>query len=98
MDVAKIQVLIYTRTTFDICIVLQVRPPMFPVFFFLIDVSMNAVATGAAGAACSAVQRALADLPVKTFVFAFFMSIKVLLRLLLQLKYPLICFSRRFQV
>ena len=37
---------------------------MFPLFFFLIDVSMNAVAIGATRAACSAVQRVLADLPV----------------------------------
>eukprot|EP00250_Pteridium_aquilinum_P010450 c19397_g1_i1 orf=566-3775(-) len=40
-----------------------VRPPMSPMFFFLIDVSMNAVATGATAAACSAVQRALGELP-----------------------------------
>ncbi|CAK9882645.1 unnamed protein product [Sphagnum jensenii] len=40
----------------------QVRPPMPPVFFFLIDVSMAAVSTGAVAAACSAVNRALADL------------------------------------
>lgn len=40
-----------------------VRPPMFPVFFFLIDVSMNAIATGATAAACNAVQMALGDLP-----------------------------------
>jgi protein transport protein SEC24 len=41
---------------------MQVRPPMPPVFFFLIDVSMAAVSTGAVAAACSAVNRALADL------------------------------------
>lgn len=34
------------------------------VFFFLIDVSMNAVQTGAVAAACSAINRALSDLPV----------------------------------
>ncbi|MCO5560069.1 hypothetical protein L7F22_013675 [Adiantum nelumboides] len=39
-----------------------VRPPMSPMFFFLIDVSMNAVATGATAAACSALHRALAEL------------------------------------
>lgn len=41
----------------------MVRPPMSPVFFFLIDVSMNAILTGATMTACSAVQRALGDLP-----------------------------------
>ncbi|KAH7387746.1 hypothetical protein KP509_16G039000 [Ceratopteris richardii] len=40
----------------------MVRPPMMPIFFFLVDVSMNAVATGATAAACSAVQRALGEL------------------------------------
>jgi protein transport protein SEC24 len=40
----------------------QVRPPMPPVFFFLIDVSMTAVSSGAVAAACSAVNHALADL------------------------------------
>jgi protein transport protein SEC24 len=40
----------------------QVRPPMPPVFFFLIDVSMTAVSSGAVTAACSAVNHALADL------------------------------------
>ncbi|KAL2612677.1 hypothetical protein R1flu_024369 [Riccia fluitans] len=40
-----------------------VRPPMPAVFFFLIDVSMNAVQTGAVAAACSAINRALSDLP-----------------------------------
>lgn len=40
-----------------------VRPPMCPMFFFLIDVSMNAVETGATAASCSAVQRALGELP-----------------------------------
>lgn len=41
----------------------MVRPPMCPMFFFLIDVSMNAVATGATAAACGAVQKALGELP-----------------------------------
>ncbi|CAA7400497.1 unnamed protein product [Spirodela intermedia] len=41
----------------------MVRDPMPAVFFFLIDVSMNAVETGAAAAACSAVSQAIADLP-----------------------------------
>ncbi|XP_024531752.1 protein transport protein Sec24-like At4g32640 [Selaginella moellendorffii] len=38
------------------------RPPMPPVFFFLVDVSANAIKTGAAAAACSAIQRVLADI------------------------------------
>ncbi|KAJ7560650.1 hypothetical protein O6H91_04G138900 [Diphasiastrum complanatum] len=41
----------------------MVRPPMPAVFFFLVDVSSNSVQTGAAAAACSAIQRVLADLP-----------------------------------
>uniref|UniRef100_A0A0C9S8H8 TSA: Wollemia nobilis Ref_Wollemi_Transcript_11181_4406 transcribed RNA sequence n=1 Tax=Wollemia nobilis TaxID=56998 RepID=A0A0C9S8H8_9CONI len=41
----------------------MVRDPMPAVFFFLIDVSMNAIQTGATAAACSAIQRAVADLP-----------------------------------
>ncbi|CAL4892454.1 unnamed protein product [Urochloa decumbens] len=40
-----------------------VRDPMPAVFFFLIDVSMNAVHTGATAAACSAISQALSDLP-----------------------------------
>jgi protein transport protein SEC24 len=55
---------------------MQVRPPMPPVFFFLIDVSMAAVSTGAVAAACSAVNRALADLTVRplTSVASFLMD------------------------
>lgn len=34
------------------------------VYFFLIDVSMNAVQTGAAAAACSAISQVISDLPV----------------------------------
>jgi hypothetical protein len=34
------------------------------VYFFLIDVSMNAIQTGATAAACSAIQQVLSDLPV----------------------------------
>ncbi|KAK1288191.1 Protein transport protein Sec24-like CEF [Acorus calamus] len=41
----------------------MVRDPMPAVFYFLIDVSMNAVQTGATAAACSAVSQAIADLP-----------------------------------
>ena len=39
------------------------------VYFFLIDVSMNAVHTGATAAACSAISQALSDLPVSLDVF-----------------------------
>lgn len=34
------------------------------VYFFLIDVSMNAIQTGATAAACNAIQQVLSDLPV----------------------------------
>jgi uncharacterized protein YceK len=34
------------------------------VYFFLIDVSMNAIETGATAAACSAIAQAISDLPV----------------------------------
>lgn len=42
----------------------QVRDPMPAVFFFLVDVSMNAIQTGATAAACSAINQVIADLPV----------------------------------
>ncbi|KAL2929877.1 hypothetical protein RDABS01_035287, partial [Bienertia sinuspersici] len=41
----------------------MVREPMPAVFFFLIDVSMNALQTGATAAACSAINQVIADLP-----------------------------------
>ncbi|XP_047940906.1 protein transport protein Sec24-like At4g32640 isoform X2 [Salvia hispanica] len=41
----------------------MVRDPMPAVFFFLIDVSMNATQTGATAAACSAIKQVIADLP-----------------------------------
>ncbi|KAM7475291.1 hypothetical protein LguiB_022534 [Lonicera macranthoides] len=41
----------------------MVRDPMPAVFFFLIDVSMNAVQTGATAAACSAINQVISDLP-----------------------------------
>ncbi|XP_047337442.1 protein transport protein Sec24-like At4g32640 [Impatiens glandulifera] len=41
----------------------MVRDPMAAVFFFLIDVSMNAIQTGATAAACSAISQVIADLP-----------------------------------
>ncbi|CAM0950023.1 unnamed protein product [Alopecurus aequalis] len=40
-----------------------VREPMPAVYFFLVDVSLNAVHTGATAAACSAISQALSDLP-----------------------------------
>ncbi|KAI3709655.1 hypothetical protein L2E82_39421 [Cichorium intybus] len=40
-----------------------VREPMPAVFFFLVDVSMNAIQTGATAGACSAISRVIADLP-----------------------------------
>ncbi|KAG8379493.1 hypothetical protein BUALT_Bualt07G0094200 [Buddleja alternifolia] len=41
----------------------MVRDPMPAVFFFLIDVSMNAIQTGATAAACCAISQVIADLP-----------------------------------
>ncbi|XP_077250435.1 protein transport protein SEC24 C-like [Tasmannia lanceolata] len=41
----------------------MVREPMPAVFFFIIDVSMNAIQTGATAAACSAISQAISDLP-----------------------------------
>ncbi|XP_022773266.1 protein transport protein Sec24-like At4g32640 isoform X2 [Durio zibethinus] len=41
----------------------MVRDPMPAVYFFLIDVSMNAVRTGATAAACSAINQVISDLP-----------------------------------
>ncbi|KZV38778.1 protein transport protein Sec24-like CEF-like [Dorcoceras hygrometricum] len=41
----------------------MVRDPMPAQFFFLIDVSMNAIQTGATAAACSAIKQVLIDLP-----------------------------------
>ncbi|KAL9317068.1 hypothetical protein ACSQ67_013585 [Phaseolus vulgaris] len=48
----------------------MVREPMPAVYFFLIDVSINAVQTGAAAAACSAISQVISDLPEgpRTFV------------------------------
>lgn len=46
----------------------QVRDPMPAVFFFLVDVSMNALQTGATAAACSAINQVIADLPVSSFL------------------------------
>ncbi|XP_071700690.1 protein transport protein SEC24 C-like [Rutidosis leptorrhynchoides] len=41
----------------------MVRDPMPAVFFFLIDVSMNAIQTGATAGACSAISRVISELP-----------------------------------
>ncbi|KAG5607927.1 hypothetical protein H5410_029419 [Solanum commersonii] len=41
----------------------MVREPMPAVYFFLIDVSMNAIQNGAAAAACSAISQVISDLP-----------------------------------
>ncbi|XP_022844975.1 protein transport protein Sec24-like At4g32640 isoform X2 [Olea europaea var. sylvestris] len=41
----------------------MVREPMPAVFFFLIDVSMNSIQTGATAAACSAINQVIDDLP-----------------------------------
>ncbi|KAM3273269.1 hypothetical protein ACQJBY_042927 [Aegilops geniculata] len=40
-----------------------VREPMPAVYFFLVDVSMNAIQTGGTAAACSAISQSLSDLP-----------------------------------
>ena len=37
------------------------------VYFFLIDVSMNAIQIGATAAACSGISQVIADLPVSVF-------------------------------
>ena len=41
----------------------QVRPPMAPTHFFLIEVSQPALASGATAAACAAIAKLLAELP-----------------------------------
>lgn len=38
------------------------------VYFFLIDVSMNSIQTGATAAACSAISQVITDLPVSSSV------------------------------
>jgi pilus assembly protein TadC len=43
----------------NLIIYFQVRDPMPAVYFFLIDVSMNAIQTGATAAACSAIAQAI---------------------------------------
>ena len=41
----------------------QVRPPMAPTHFFLIEVSQPALASGATAAACAAIAKLLGELP-----------------------------------
>lgn len=47
------------------------------VYFFLIDVSMNAIQTGATAAACGAISQVIADLPVSFMSILFFKGKKV---------------------
>lgn len=70
---------------FCIITLCQVRDPMPAVFFFLVDVSVNAVQTGATAAVCSAISQSLADLPVSFFCSAIYLwSLNYLLAALLQ--------------
>ncbi|KDO53463.1 hypothetical protein CISIN_1g0282912mg, partial [Citrus sinensis] len=46
----------------------MMRNVMPPVYFFLIDVSTDAVQTGATAAACSAIMQVISDLPINIFV------------------------------
>ena len=55
---------------FFLFILLQVRDPMPAVYFFLIDVSMNAIQIGATAAACSAISQVISDLPVSLCLVA----------------------------
>lgn len=54
--------------TGNICAMFQIREPMPAVYFFLIDVSMNAMQIGATAAACSAISQVINDLPVSSSV------------------------------
>lgn len=56
----------YLCLLFLLHLLLQVRDPMPAVYFFLIDVSMNAIQTGATAAACSAISQVISDLPVSS--------------------------------
>ncbi|XVF42124.1 hypothetical protein PTKIN_Ptkin01aG0335000 [Pterospermum kingtungense] len=47
----------------------MMRDPMPAVYFFLIDVSMNAIQTGATAAACAAINQVIADLPEGPWTF-----------------------------
>lgn len=55
-------------------ILFQLRDPMPVVYFFLIDVSMNAIQTGATAAACSAISQVISDLPVSLLVYYWLFS------------------------
>jgi hypothetical protein len=57
------------QVNFDSIVLFQVRDPMPPVYFFLIDVSMNAIQTGATAASCSAISQVISDLPVSLCLF-----------------------------
>lgn len=48
------------------------RDPMPPVYFFLIDVSVDALQTGATAAACTAVMQVISDLPVSSWCLFLF--------------------------
>ncbi|VAI14809.1 unnamed protein product [Triticum turgidum subsp. durum] len=54
-----------------------VREPMPAVYFFLVDVSMNAIQTGATAAACSAISQSLSDLPDPTRGSVYYKVIKL---------------------
>ncbi len=45
----------------------EIRPPMAPAHFFIVDASQQAVATGALATACSAISQALDDMPCECF-------------------------------
>ena len=47
------------------------------VYFFLIDVSMNAIQIGATAAACGAINQVIADLPVSFMSILFFKGKKI---------------------
>ena len=47
------------------------------VYFFLIDVSMNAIQIGATAAACGAINQVIADLPVSFMSILYFKGKKI---------------------
>lgn len=51
------------------------------VYFFLIDVSMNAIQTGATAAACSAIQQVLSDLPVSFLALSNYLNVQDIVHL-----------------
>lgn len=54
------------------------------VYFFLIDVSMNAIQTGATAAACSAIQQVLSDLPVSFLALSNYLNVQDIVHLTCQ--------------